>query len=290
MAVSVAAPAKSKMALARQLGISRQSLYYQPKLPGKDLLLKTKIETVIEGNKAYGHKRIADELGMSRKRVRRVMKLFGLKPKRVRKPPLKPNDQGQTPMTIPNLIKGILIEAPGHVWVYDFTYLWFFGRFAYLATVEDVFTREIVGWAASFRHDANLVCQAMISALENHSAPNIGHSDQGSEYKSAKYQHLLTTAGISPSMSKKGSPWENGYQESFYSQFKLELGHPECHANLGQLIEAIALQIHYYNHQRIHTALRCAPAVFAARYCIGGELSKIKKIVNFQKTANILTV
>ncbi|OGZ68598.1 MAG: hypothetical protein A3C50_04160 [Candidatus Staskawiczbacteria bacterium RIFCSPHIGHO2_02_FULL_43_16] len=290
MEVNLTAPPKSKVALAKQLGVSRQSLYYQPKLPEKDLLLKLEIEAVMENNKGYGHKRVADALSMNKKRIRRVMKLFGLKPKRSRKPPLKPSDQGQAPMTIPNLVKGMLIEAPGMVWVYDFTYLWFLGRFVYLATVEDIFTREIVGFAVSVRHDANLVCQAMTNALENHQAPEFGHSDQGSEYRSAKYQSLLTAAGITPSMSKKGSPWENGYQESFYSQFKLELGHPECYANLGELIEAIALQIHYYNHRRIHTALRCAPVTFAARYQTATEVLKIKKIVNFQNTANILTV
>ena len=91
-------------------------------------------------------------------------------------------------------------------------------------------------------------------------------------------------------MSKKGSPWENGYQESFYSQFKLELGHPECYANLGELIEAIALQIHYYTHQRIHTALRCTPTVFAKRHQAAIEVLKVKKIVNFQNITNILTV
>ena len=287
MDVNASAPPKSKVALAQQLGVSRQSLYYQPKLPKKDAALKIKIEDVLRGNKAYGHKRIADALSINKKRILRVMKLFGLKPKRSRKPPVKSGDHGQTPMAIPNLIQGILIEARGHVWVYDFTYLWLLGRFVYLATVEDIFTREVVGWAVSFRHDANLVCQAMINALEHHPAPKIGHSDQGSEYRSVKYQSLLASAGILPSMSKKGSPWENGYQESFYSQFKLELGHPECYADLGQLIEAIALQIHYYNNLRIHTAFRCAPAVFAARFT---TIEKIQKNLIFQKTANILTV
>ena len=66
-------------------------------------------------------------------------------------------------------------------------------------------------------------------------------------------------------MSQKASPWQNGYKESFYSGFKLELGHPECYLTLGELIEAIAQQIHYYNNLRIHTALKCPPAVFAQR-------------------------
>jgi len=66
-------------------------------------------------------------------------------------------------------------------------------------------------------------------------------------------------------MSEKASPWQNGHKESFYSGFKLELGHPECYSILGELIEAIAQQIYYYNNQRIHTALKCPPIVFAQR-------------------------
>lgn len=263
MAVNVAASPKTKTALAKELNVSRQSLYYKPKLLKKDLLLKLEIEKVLKVHKRYGHKRIAMKLGINKKRVRRVMKIFGLAPRRSRRQPFKRQDQHQAPMAIPNLIKGMLIEASGVVWVSDFTYLWFFGRFVYLATVEDVFTREIVGWAISWHHDADLVCRAMLNALEKHSAPQISHSDQGSEYRSAKYGALLLVFEIKISMSKKGSPWENGFQESLYSEFKLEMGDPQCYADLGQLIEAISLQAHYYNHERIHTALKCPPAVFA---------------------------
>lgn len=266
MAVNQQSPLKSKKQLAKELGVSRQSLYYKPKLPEKDLKLKTEIESVMEKHKRYGHKRISDVLGINRKRIRRVMKLFGLKPLRTRKQPFKPKDKNQAPMTIPNLIQGIIIDAPHLVWVTDFTYLPFFGIFIYLATVEDIFTRQIVGWAVSVKHDANLVIEALLNALSKHPAPQISHSDQGSEYRSVKYQSTLLVSGIKPSMSEKASPWQNGYQESFYSEFKLELGHPECYPTLGELIEAIAQQIHYYNNERIHTALKCPPAVFAEKY------------------------
>ena len=106
--INAAAPVKSKARLAKELGISRQSLYYQPKLPEKDFALKTEIENVQKIHKRYGHKRIALELKVNKKRVRRVMKVFGLKPLRNRKQPAKPHDRHQAPMTIPNLIKGML--------------------------------------------------------------------------------------------------------------------------------------------------------------------------------------
>lgn len=265
MAINQTAPPKSKKELARELGISRQSLYYKPKLPEKDLRLKAEIERVMIEHKAYGHKRIALELGINKKRTLRVMKLFNLKPQRRRKKPVKPQDLNQAPMAIPNLVQGIIIDAPNKVWVSDFTFLPYYGRFIYLATLEDVFTRQVVGWEVSVRHNVDLVAQALLNALNYHPAPEIAHSDQGSEYRSQIYLNLLKSFNVQPSMSEKASPWQNSYKESFYSGFKLELGHPQCYSTLGELIEAIAQQIHYYNHQRIHTALKCPPAVFAQR-------------------------
>ena len=63
-----------------------------------------------------------------------------------------------------------------------------------------------------------------------------------------------------------GCPWENGYQESFYAQFKIDLGDPNRFASLGELIYEIAKTIWYYNHSRIHTAIKMPPAVFAQRH------------------------
>lgn len=271
MAINKSAPNKSKKELAKELGVSRQSLYYKPKLPEKDLKLKIEIEKVMSDNKAYGHKRIAIHLNINKKRTLRVMKLFKLQPKRSRKKPDKPKDLNQAPIAIPNLIMGTIIEAPDKVWVSDFTYLPYYGKFVYLATLEDIFTRQIVGWEISTKHNADLISQALLNALAYCPIPKICHSDQGSEYRSQDYQNLLKNFRISASMSDKASPWQNGHKESFYSEFKLELGHPECYPSLGELIEAIARQIHYYNNGRIHIALKCPPNVFAAKFYLQNQ-------------------
>ena len=75
-------------------------------------------------------------------------------------------------------------------------------------------------------------------------------------------------------MSKKSSPWQNGMQESFYGKFKLELGHPKCYETLGELAEAVAHQIYYYNNKRIHSAIKCPPVVFYQR-C---QMSNLKSV------------
>jgi putative transposase len=264
-AVKRLSPPDSKTEIARQLGLSRSALYYLPKLPAKDMALKAGIEKAMSDHKSYGHKRLAIHLGINKKRALRVMKLFNLKVKRKRKIPAKPKDRNQESAAIPNLISGLTVDAPNQVWVSDFTYLPFFGKFVYLATVEDIFTRKAVGWAISTRHSTGLVVLALLDAALNNPLPKIIHSDQGSEYRNVQYLNLLKSLNIQPSMSAKSSPWQNGYQESFYSGFKLELGHPEIYADLGELYEAIAQQIYYYNNLRIHTALKCPPAVFAER-------------------------
>lgn len=285
MAINQGAPPNNKTSLAKKTGLSRSSLYYQPKLPTKDLKLKTAIETVLIKHRAYGHKRIALALQVNKKRVIRVMRLFNLKPRRQRKQPKKQQDLGQAPMTVPNLVLGKVIDACRQVWASDFTYLPYFGRFVYLATVEDLFTRQIVGWELSTRHNADLVSQAMINSLKYFPAPQINHSDQGSEYRSRQYMNLLKSSRIIQSMSQKASPWQNGCQESFYSEFKLELGHPETYQTLGELIEAISRQINYYNNERIHTALKCPPAVFAKKTNPDYNYLNLKNILNFQTPA-----
>jgi len=114
-------------------------------------------------------------------------------------------------------------------------------------------------------HSGALVVQAMISALMNHPRPDIIHSDQGSEYTGEVYTNFCSSSGISVSMSKKGSPWQNGYQESFYDKFKIDLGDPNRFETLGELVYEIYHTIHIYNTTRIHTALKMSPREFAKK-------------------------
>lgn len=260
--------ASSKTILAGDLGVSRQLLYYKHKLPDKDLLLSDQIKKVMERHKSYGYRRIAIELKVNHKRVLRVMKLFNLKIKRSPRIPLKRMDKGFVASEAAvNLISKLEINYPNQVWSADFTYLPFFKRFYYLATVIDAFTREIIGYAISNRHNTELVSEALFDAFKKRqNKPEIFHSDQGSEYRSKYFTKLLLEKNIKISMSKKASPWQNGRQESLYGKFKLELGHPEIYQDPGELVEAIALQIHYYNNDRIHSVFKCPPRVFYEYY------------------------
>ena len=172
----------TKTALARQQGISLSSLYYKPKQPKKDWLIKNQIEKVLHQHPSYGHKRIALELRLNKKRIRRVMKLFGIRPYRRRgKRWRKPKDLG---LVHQNLIQQMPFpDKPNIIWASDFTHIPFHSRFVYLATIKDVFDRRIVGWALLTSHSVQLIITALIDAVEKHGRPQFLHSDQGSEYK-----------------------------------------------------------------------------------------------------------
>jgi transposase InsO family protein len=257
----------SKIQLAQQLGISRSSLYYQPKRPAIDEEVRRQIESVLTDHPAYGHKRIALSLKLNKKRIRRVMKKFGLKPYRRRtKRPDKKADLDKPATKYPNLIEHLNVDHPNQVWVTDFTYIRFHGKFVYLATVIDLFTREVVGFNLSRFHNRFLVMAAVLDALEKHSPPEMIHSDQGSEYDSQDFIDLINSLRIKISMSRKASPWENGHQESFFGHLKLEAADFNRFDTDGELIEELCRMIYYYNHQRIHSKLKMPPAEFRQKY------------------------
>ncbi len=256
----------TKIALAKEAGVSISSLYYKAKQPAKDWGLKQQIEQVLSVHHSYGHKRIALELKINKKRVLRVMKLFGLKPYRRR--PKKLNKHKDTGMAypFPNLLQKISFpRLPNIAWVSDFTHLKWHGKWVYLATIMDIFDRRIVGWSVLTSHTIELTIKALINAVEKQGLPKILHSDQGSEYKSKVYTKFVESLGINQSMSKKASPWENGYQESFYSGFKMDFGDPDQYKTLGELTATIYLQIHYYNTKRIHGKLKMPPQTYFER-------------------------
>lgn len=255
---------QTKSSLAKKLGISRGMLYYQYKRPITDEKLKEDIEKVLKTNPSYGHRRIALELKLNKKRILRVMKKFHLMPKRKRKTKfIKPDDLGKPETKYLNLIEIFCPIKPNIVWVGDFTHIRFKNSWVYLATVMDIYTREIIGWYLSTTHAKELIIEAFLDALDKRkTVPLYFHSDQGSEYESDEYLRLMENNGIKVSMSRKSSPWENGYQESFYSGFKLDLGPTSHYQDLGELVEVIAQTIYYYNNQRIHTKLKTAPVKF----------------------------
>ncbi len=244
------------------MGVERRNIYREGKQEAKDLSLKQAIEQVWIKHPAYGHKRLALELKVGRNRTLRVMHLFGIKPPRRKSHFYTTRSTSHHRYT--NLIKGLIPNKAHQLWCSDLSYIKFQGKFWYLATIVDILTRQVVAAQMGKYHNSDLVLATIKQAIINtRKAPLIFHTDQGTEFMAKLCTDYLESLGVKVSASDKASPWQNGYQESFFGKFKDEAGDLNRFETAGELIEAVYQQIHYYNYDRIHTALKMPPAVYA---------------------------
>ena len=255
--------ARIKSVCAEALGVQRKNIYRERKQPVKDLALKQQIEAVHRAHPAYGHRRVALQLGINHKRAQRVMAQFNLRPPRRR---VNHYCTVSTPHhTYHNLLNKLTITHPHQVWCSDLSRLVYRGTIWYLATIEDLATRQIIAANIGKRHDSQLVLATLHQAFATHQRPAIFHTDQGTEFMAQQCTDYLEERKVRISVSDVASPWQNGFMELFFGRFKQELGDLDRFTSAGEMIEAIYRQIHYYNHHRIHTALKLPPAVYAAR-------------------------
>ncbi len=223
---------------------------------------------------AYGHKRVALALGWSNNKARRIMKKYDIKPPR-RKGKKTWLTQSISVCHYTNLIKNLTPTKPQEVYVSDLTYLKFQGKNIYLATVEDIFTREIVAAKLSDKHDSSLALATIKEAIPgDKQCPGIFHSDQGTEFMAQMVTEYLENNEVKISVSDKASPWQNCYKESFFGRFKEENGDLNRFETLGELVEEIYSYLHYYNNLRIHTALKMPPVRFKKKFLDADSVSQ----------------
>jgi putative transposase len=237
----------------------------------EDRQLRVKIRASFDASKQrYGSPRIWEDLveekiRVSRKRVVRLMQEQGLRArarKRFKSTTMSDHDQ---PVAGNLLNREFTAAAPNQRWVGDTTEFVIGGSGKlYLAAILDLYSRFVVGWAVSAINDRHLALRALEMALKRR-CPGAGllhHSDQGSPYASEGYQDVLTTQGITCSMSRRGNCYDNAVMESFFSPVKSEIG--ERFASNGeakmQLFDYIEV---FYNQRRRHSSVgRMSPAAF----------------------------
>ncbi|HCK5608300.1 IS3 family transposase [Pseudomonas aeruginosa] len=156
-------------------------------------------------------------------RVRRLMRELGLVSK-------QPGSHAYKQATverpdIPNrLNREFAVQRPNQVWCGDITYIWAQGRWHYLATVLDLHTRRVIGWAFSAKPDAELVIKALDMAYEQRGQPQqvLFHSDQGAQYASRLFRQRLWRYRMQQSMSRRGNCWDNSPTERLFRSLKSE--------------------------------------------------------------------
>ncbi len=217
-----------------------------------------------EAKARYGSPRVHAELvarghGCCVNTAARLMREAGIAARAAKKFRCTTTDSGHGLPVAENLLgRQFDPEAPNESWVADVTYIPTREGWLYLAAVEDLYSRRVVGWALGQRLGSRLAVDALGLAVQRR-LPGEGllaHSDRGSQYASAHYQLLLSRHGITCSMSRKGDCWGNAPMESFFASLKKELVHG---ADFATRAEARAAVVEYmevfYSNQRLHSSL-----------------------------------
>jgi len=228
-----------------------------------------------ESRQTYGHRRVKKALKRkgikcSNRRIARLMKENGLISRLKRKYKATTNSNHGYPVA-PNLLeKDFNAERPNQKWVGDITYIPTDEGWLYLAAVEDLFHKKVVGWALDIRMTKQLAINAIEQAIikEKPGKGLIFHSDRGSQYAAYAYQDKLVAHGIRQSMSAKGDCYDNACMESFFATLKKELIHGRRFRTRDEAKLMIIDYIEtFYNAKRLHSALGyMSPVEFKKHY------------------------
>jgi putative transposase len=222
----------------------------------------------------YGSPRVHAELvarghGCCVNTVARLMRRAGITAKTARKFRHTTDSNHDRPVADNLLDRRFDPAAPNAAWVADITYIPTREGWLYLAAVEDLYSRLVVGWAMGPRMTSRLVVDALGMAVRRRlpGAELLAHSDRGSQYASEHYQRLLAGHGITGSMSRRGDCWDNAPMESFFASLKKELVHHEDYQTREEAQASIFEYIEvFYNRQRRHSKLGYkSPAEFEHR-------------------------
>lgn len=154
----------------------------------------------------------------------------------------------------PNLIKGLQVNSPSSVWQSDITYLKVKDKYYYGVFIIDVYTRKIVGYQVSDHMRATANVEALQMALKTHEAPQIHHSDRGSQYTYTTYTEMLKACGTQLSMGLTAQ--DNAYAERFHRTLKDEYLRYWKPDSLKALKRCVKRAVNNYNQKRIHNSLR----------------------------------
>jgi putative transposase len=256
--------------MCRVLEVSRSGFHaWQHRAPSAraraDARLTERICEIHQANRGvYGSPRIHAELVLAdgerigRKRVERLMRQAGLSGLIARR-------RGKTTIRVPGVRvcedlvdRAFLASAPDRLWVADITYLRTWEGWLYLAAVQDVYSRRIVGWSMAEHMRTELVTDALQMALaRRRPAPGlIWHSDQGSQFVSLAFGQQARAAGIAQSMGSRGDCYDNAVAESFFATLKKELIHRRTWPTKADLRGEVFDYIEtFYNRRRRHSTL-----------------------------------
>ena len=250
-------PSLSVVRQCKLLYISRSGLYYQPKgISEEDLTLMKLIDRQYLATPFYGARKIAAWLKsqgrqVNRKRVRRLMRLMGIKAI-YRRPRTSTPAPGHK--IYPYLLGGMEITRPNQVWAADITYIPMARGFLYLVVIMDWYSRYVLSWRLSNTLDAGFCVDALEEALRK-GRPDICNTDQGAQFTSEAFTGLLEQHRIRISMDGKGSYNDNLFIERLWRTVKYEEVYLKAYQDGRDARASLGDYFRFYNTERPHQAL-----------------------------------
>ena len=261
--------------MCRFFGVSRSGYYgyvSRMDIPAWDLPIAEKIrECQNECGKTYGYRRVhiwLERKGIYRnpKTILRVMQKYGLLSVIRRK---KYRNYGDYLHKYPNLLnRDFSAERPNQKWVTDISYIHTKQGVLYLSIIRDLYDNSIVAYKTGTEQNINLVLSTIKEAKkkEKVTAELQLHSDQGFQYTSTAYFKLTQSYGITPSMSRRGNPYDNALAENFFSILKTECIYRTKLQTYEEARLLIGEYIHFYNNQRIQLKTKLTPLEKRSQY------------------------
>lgn len=239
------------------LAVSRSSLYYQSAVaPPADLEIMRFLDEQYLKTPFYGSRRMMQELRLrgytvTRKRVRRLMRLMGLEAI-YQKP--RTSIANSEHKKYPYLLGGITIDRPGQVSASDITYIPMARGFLYLVAVIDWHSRFVLSWRLSNTMESSFCAEALTDSL-SYGTPEIFNTDQGSQFTSTDFTDILKDSGVAISMDGKGRWIDNVFVERLWRSLKYEEVYLKAYDSVADARAGIAAWIEFYNFERPHQAL-----------------------------------
>ena len=250
-------PSLSVVRQCKLLGISRSGLYYQPVgISEEALTLMKLIDRQYLATPFYGARKIAAWLKsqgqwVNRKRVRRLMRIMGLRAI-YRRPRTSTPAPGHK--TYPYLLNGMKITRPNQVWAADITYIPMARGFLYLVAIIDWYSRYVLSWRLSNTLEVGFCVEALEEALSK-GRPEIFNTDQGAQFTSEAFTELLEQHGVRISMDGKGSYNDNLFIERLWRSVKYEEVYLKAYQDGRDARAEIGDYFRFYNAERPHQAL-----------------------------------
>jgi putative transposase len=252
-------PAYKDLSVTKQcalLGISRTAYYYKPETTNddRDFADLQLILGVLKKIPFYGYRKISRQLlpahpHLTRKRVRRIMRRFGLRAIYAR---MNLSKRRQDHKVYPYLLRDKDIRYPNQVWASDITYLRLPGGHVYLVVILDLYSRKVLSWRLSNTLDTDFCIEALEEAIELNGVPAIFNSDQGCQYTSERFIEKLKQHHIQISMDGKNRALDNIYVERLWRSLKYEDIYLKSYESVLELKDGIRKYFKFYNSERFH--------------------------------------